>query len=346
MEYEKENIAHLPIYRAHLRRWVTFGDRFTSTSDHINKNINMIAELTERKTLELSHQFQLMATSSIEQSKCMQEIIHLAHTVNINGEDIEIRQISVLLQDTFISSISCILEISKQAMVMIYILDDALKTLGQIEKSIHEIEVINQKTKYLSLNATIEAVRAGEAGESFQVVASEVRELSNDTQSLATNIRSQVTEMSETLMNAQNILQHIARIDMSENILAKERLDVMMEGLVQNTVRLSNISQGVAASVQKSSESARELISSIQFQDRVQQDFQHILADIKKLQNTAFKIKGETIRDFGDMSGGDSSQEAAHADMDDTANGDKQRDLLSAHQDVRPISNDDEIVLF
>ncbi len=344
MEQERDNILHLPIYRAHLKRWVTFGDKFTFTSELVSKNINAIAELTERKTLELSHQFQLMATSSIEQSKCMQEIIHLAHTVNINGEDIEIRQISSLLQDTFISSISCILEISKQAMVMIYILDDALKTLGQIEKSIHEIEVINQKTKYLSLNATIEAVRAGEAGESFQVVASEVRELSNDTQSLATNIRSQVTEMSATLMNAQNILQHVARIDMSDNILAKERLEVMMEGLVQNTVRLSSISQGVAASVQKSSESARDLISTIQFQDRVQQDFQHILSDLKTLQNSVFKIKGETIRDFGEFIS-DFQAEQALSEVKDMKS-DMGKESLSTRQDRPTNSQDDEIVLF
>lgn len=344
MEQERDNILHLPIYRAHLKRWVTFGDKFTFTSELVSKNINAIAELTERKTLELSHQFQLMATASIEQSKCMQEIIHLAHTVNINGEDIEIRQISSLLQDTFISSISCILEISKQAMVMIYILDDALKTLGQIEKSIHEIEVINQKTKYLSLNATIEAVRAGEAGESFQVVASEVRELSNDTQSLATNIRSQVTEMSATLMNAQNILQHVARIDMSDNILAKERLEVMMEGLVQNTVRLASISQGVAASVQKSSESARDLISTIQFQDRVQQDFQHILSDLKTLQSSVFKMKGETIRDFGEFISDFKADEALSEVKD--MKSEMANESLSTRQDRPTNSQDDEIVLF
>jgi methyl-accepting chemotaxis protein len=339
---QDENVNTPPLYESHIHHWMTFGDQFLHTSNMISQNIHSIAELTENKTLELSHQFQLMATASIEQNQSMQSIMHLAHTVNINGEDIEIQQISSLLQDTFISSISCILEISKQAMVMIYILDDALKTLGQIEKSIHEIEVINQKTKYLSLNATIEAVRAGEAGESFQVVASEVRELSNDTQSLATNIRSQVTEMSETLMNAQNILQHVARIDMSDNILAKERLEVMMKGLVDNTIKLSTISQGVAVSVQKSSDSARNLITSIQFQDRVQQDFQHILNDLKNLQNMAFKIKGETSRDIGEVPENykDIFAQEIGAAMP------AMRENLSQHQDRPAAADNDDITLF
>ncbi|MBA4249938.1 MAG: hypothetical protein C0432_03285 [Candidatus Puniceispirillum sp.] len=290
-------------HEVHLRKWMDFGNQFSKTSDLIEKTLGEASSLTEKKTLELSHQFQLLATSSVENSRCMQEIIKLSHSVNINGEEFEIRQISALLKETFMSSIGCILEISKQAMVMIYILDDALKTLTHIEKSIHEIEVINQKTKYLSLNATIEAVRAGEAGESFQVVASEVRELSNDTQTLATNIRSQVTEMSETLINAQNILQQVARIDMSDNILAKERLEVMMEGLVDNSTRLSAISKNVVESVDQSNQSARELISSIQFQDRVQEEFQNIINVVKSLKQVFLKIKKGSLVDYGDIFG-------------------------------------------
>ncbi len=286
-------------HEVHLRQWMDFGNQFSKTSDLIEKKLGDASSLTEKKTLELSHQFQLLATSSMENSRCMQEIIKLSSSVNINGEELEIRQISSLLKETFMSSIDCILEISKQAMVMIYILDDALKTLTHIEKSIHEIEVINQKTKYLSLNATIEAVRAGEAGESFQVVASEVRELSNDTQTLAINIRSQVTEMSETLINAQNILQQVTRIDMSDNILAKERLEVMMEGLVDNSTRLSSISKNVVESVNQSNQSARELISSIQFQDRVQEEFQNIINVVKSLKQVFLKIQKGSLVDGG-----------------------------------------------
>jgi methyl-accepting chemotaxis protein len=210
---------------------------------------------------------------------------------------VEIQEISTLLQETFMNSISSILKISKQAMVMIYIIDDALKTLTHIEKSIHEIEMINHKTKYLSLNATIEAVRAGEAGESFQVVASEVRELSNDTQRLATNIRTQVNQMNETLVSAQDILQSVARIDMSDNILSKDRLDEMMAGLVQNSITLSGISQQVAESVATFSESAKSLVTNIQFQDRIKQDFQHIMASLDYLKSTMGSLKQESIRD-------------------------------------------------
>ncbi len=287
-----------PIYQSHLRRWMKLGDHIQQRSVSIEKNIRSIADLTEQKTIELSQQFQSMVQLNTEQNQHMKDIIRLTHTVNVGGETVEIKHVPSLFQEIFINSISCILEISKQAMGMISSLDGALNTLNQIEKSIREIESINRKTKYLSLNATIEAVRAGESGESFQVVASEVRELSNDTQNLATNIRNQVNEMNETLMSAQKILQDVARIDISENIKAKEKLETMMQGLVDNTIRLSDVSQHIVNSMHDFSSSANDLIVNVQFQDQIKQDFNCILMDLKKIQVSVGHIQSQTREIF------------------------------------------------
>lgn len=180
---------------------------------------------------------------------------------------------------------------SKKAMIMIYSLDDSMKTLNQIEKSIKEIEKINHKTKYLSLNATIEAVRAGEAGESFQVVASEVRDLSNDTQTLATNISDQVSQLATTVRNAQEILQNMARIDLTTHLMAKDQLDEMINGLVDNSVHMGDIMAQAMTKSQEFSQQAVHLISSIQFQDRVKQDFDKILKDIEKTLNASEQLR-------------------------------------------------------
>ncbi len=175
------------------------------------------------------------------------------------------------------------LEISKQAMLMVYILNDGTKNLNDIEKSIRQIEIINHKTKYLSINATIEAVRAGEAGESFQVVASEVRDLSNDTQRLAISVRSQVNQMSETLNYAQEILQKVASIDMSNNMLAKERLDEMMGGLIDNSEKIAHIVADASQSSKEFSEATRKLITDIQYQDRIRQDLEQMQKSINSI---------------------------------------------------------------
>lgn len=53
------------------------------------------------------------------------------------------------------------------------------------DDALEEIDRINNKTRLLSMNAKIEAARAGEVGASFSVVATEMRELSRTTDSVA-----------------------------------------------------------------------------------------------------------------------------------------------------------------
>lgn len=57
--------------------------------------------------------------------------------------------------------------------------------LGQIRASITEISAINLQTRILSMNAQIEASRAGESGRSFSVVGQEMVTLSHRTESAA-----------------------------------------------------------------------------------------------------------------------------------------------------------------
>jgi methyl-accepting chemotaxis protein len=65
---------------------------------------------------------------------------------------------------------------------------EAVVAMQQIAKKIIIIQEIADQTRMLSLNATIEAVRAQDHGKAFSVVASEVRKLSDITKSAAEEI--------------------------------------------------------------------------------------------------------------------------------------------------------------
>ncbi len=60
-----------------------------------------------------------------------------------------------------------------------------VKDLGTM---VEDISQVARQTNFLSINAAIEAARAGEAGRSFAVLAAEIRELSNKTGAVATEI--------------------------------------------------------------------------------------------------------------------------------------------------------------
>jgi methyl-accepting chemotaxis protein len=272
-----------------LFEWMSFAGRQQRVITSIINSLGSISRFTEEKALELSYQFQVLSTLASEQTKHLQNLTHMAKMVSVNNEEIEITTLSKRLQKTYIDSVGSIIEVSKQAVVMACIQDESLSTLKLIEKSIREIEQINNKTKYLSLNATIESIRAGEAGQSFQVVANEVRELSEDTQQMAVNIRTQVNEMTKILGHAQEILQDITSLDMNKHIMAKDQIDDMISGLLKKNTHMGKITGEVSESMHNFSKSAAQLVMSLQYQDRIKQD---IMVIISKLQDTQHYFMG------------------------------------------------------
>ena len=73
-------------------------------------------------------------------------------------------------------------------------LTEAADTVGEMVQSINEIA---HQTDMLAMNATIEAARAGTAGQGFAVVAAEVKELAGQTARVTEDIKTHVTRMQE-----------------------------------------------------------------------------------------------------------------------------------------------------
>lgn len=76
-----------------------------------------------------------------------------------------------------------------------------------------EIMAISSQTDLLSLNASIEAARAGNAGRGFAVVASEIRSLAEQCRSTAERIQTISTMVNQAVQglsqNAEELLQYI-----------------------------------------------------------------------------------------------------------------------------------------
>jgi methyl-accepting chemotaxis protein len=92
------------------------------------------------------------------------------------------------------------------------------KLLGGTQSTLRvmgEIREISAQTNLLSLNAAIEAARAGQAGRGFAVVAAEVRKLAERTRQLAVTVTGQVEEIhtksQDTSKAAQSITESITR---------------------------------------------------------------------------------------------------------------------------------------
>ncbi len=74
-----------------------------------------------------------------------------------------------------------------------------MKHLSKIDDIIASINNVTRQTKLLAFNATIEAIRVGEAGRGFTVVAEEVRKLAQRSADDSTTIKAILTAMPDAI---------------------------------------------------------------------------------------------------------------------------------------------------
>lgn len=86
-------------------------------------------------------------------------------------------------------------------------LSEAADHIGSVVNLIRDIA---EQTNLLALNATIEAARAGEAGRGFAVVASEVKELAEQTSKATDEISGRITGIQNSVRDAAGAIGNIA----------------------------------------------------------------------------------------------------------------------------------------
>jgi methyl-accepting chemotaxis protein len=118
-------------------------------------------------------------------------------------------------------------------------LAQAAQKIGDVVKLINDIA---GQTNLLALNATIEAARAGEAGKGFAVVASEVKNLANQTAKATEEIAAQIGAIQEATKGAVAAIQ----------------------GIAKTIGEVSEIATGIASAVEEQGAATQEIARNVQ----------------------------------------------------------------------------------
>lgn len=156
----------------------------TAASDDTNSQSVAVAAASE----EASNNVQTVAAAAEELSSSINEIN---------------RQVT---QSTEISSSA--VSAAENANDMVQGLADSSNKIGEVVGLISDIA---EQTNLLALNATIEAARAGEAGKGFAVVASEVKNLANQTAKATEEISSQIGGIQNATKESVEAIQAITK---------------------------------------------------------------------------------------------------------------------------------------
>ncbi len=245
--------------------------------ENFNNVLPRTSNLVEEQTTDLCSKFQILAKEVSSQGESLEKILETAGGVKQNGKSIDFKEILANIDDTLNLALEKIITVSKQSMSMIYALDGAMNNLNDIESFIRHVKKITKQTNLLSLNAKIEAARAGEMGKGFIVVANEVKDLSKEIAKLSDEMQSKMGVVVDGVKQSYNSLRSVATIDLSNNITVKEKINELMNDLVDQNTNLKNLLEDAVSQYKSNAKNINSMVIGIQFQDRVSQYLENIV---------------------------------------------------------------------
>ncbi|MFU0827746.1 MAG: hypothetical protein ACFWTJ_09490 [Lachnoclostridium sp.] len=289
----------------------------TNNLRHIIKNINESSDQVAHAANLLTENSKQTATAAEEISKTIEEIAEGAseqakhtesgsHKAALLGESIE--KVHNIIQDVNSSTdkvtavvqeglkeIEALIQITKENIVAVKTIYDVIMKTNESSKQIGEasnvIESIASQTNLLSLNAAIEAARAGDAGKGFAVVADEIRKLADQSSSSTKVINQIIEELQRNINNAVQTMTRITSIteeqstsvkntkekymsieksmqvsiDAVRNLkLAGDEMDNMRQNILDSLENLSAIAEENAAASEEASASTEEQTAAIE----------------------------------------------------------------------------------
>lgn len=300
-----DTINFSPVIESHLN------EAILQMEASVNRVIEQIYAVSERASLQVTDIQNLVTNfySSLELAKTI--IQSSANAVQL----VESAKNDLLDNENLLSVLSYNIhetsEINSKFEGMIADLIGRTKQINTIVRSVNDI---SSQTNLLSLNASIEASRAGTAGRGFSVVASEIRKLAEKSKSSVGNIKILVDDIQKSVKQTSDTFRNVAealnwykeKIQESSSSITSvmdnsiQVLVVSINSLYDTAQSYYLDSQSLGQSIVNVSNSAEEtmnmlyqLIEHLQFQDITRQELEKAWKTISEMNELKMEILSE-----------------------------------------------------
>lgn len=268
------------------------------------REITSVIEEQTASISDMSANVQDINAQMLEIGDCVNEISDSVVSLSDNSEKI------LITNNEAMTNMNVILESSRKSVDAV---NDITAQIGQtndvimqINQAVELILSISEQTNLLSLNASIEAARAGDEGRGFAVVAEEIRRLSEQSAEGAEMIKNLAEAITEKSQESVNLADKVHSLILSEQEgisrtrgkyeeLSGEIKDSVTEikAIADRTDYLAGYKERVVEKVQALSVVSEENASSSQ---EVNANIREIIAEVGEVNDNC-----ETINDMAGM---------------------------------------------
>ena len=158
--------------------------------------------------------------------------------------------------------------------------------MNQISIVTNLVTDLANQTNMLALNASIEAVRAGEYGKGFAVVAGEIRKLADQSKNSATQINHLITETQKSLQTTVSVTAS-GKQNAIEGIELSQQTAMALERLFNGINHVMMINQEIALTSQQQATAVEQLVTAM---NQINQGTQQSVLGIRETRGSVQQI--------------------------------------------------------